>query len=203
MLSIALTSASGHLPRYYVFPYALNNAVSIVKLSACPHCNPGSNGAGSSSDRVRCALDEPADKGHNQQLGGHRRQPRQVFPSTYLPTILHFIWDFQCTQTTIVITDGLGVQGKKVQSDNGLEVLLNSNLLVMPSTTKFARQSFSMMLKLKFVVIVRRYGPVRSPATGRPWFYGTGWGTRQQSPHTGRALGFLPLPPSLFAIYGR
>jgi hypothetical protein len=47
------------------------------------------------------------------------------------------IWDFQSTQTTNVITDSLGVQGKKVQADNGLEVLLNSNLLVVASTTKF------------------------------------------------------------------
>jgi hypothetical protein len=49
---------------------------------------------GSSSDWVRSALDEPADKGHYQQLGGHLRQPRQVFYSTYLPKIPFFIWDF-------------------------------------------------------------------------------------------------------------
>ncbi|KAI5016678.1 hypothetical protein ZWY2020_006529, partial [Hordeum vulgare] len=30
----------------------------------------------SSSDRVRCAIDDPADKDHNQQSGGHRCQPR-------------------------------------------------------------------------------------------------------------------------------
>ncbi|KAM0854942.1 hypothetical protein ACQ4PT_050114 [Festuca glaucescens] len=52
-------------------------------------------------------------------------------------------------------------------------------------------------------VMVWRYGPVRSPATGKPWFYGTGRGTRQPSLHTGQALGFLHLPPSLFVIYGR
>ena len=120
----------------HVFPYVLNNAVSIIKLSACPHCNPGSNGVGSSSDRVWCALDEPADKGHTQQRRGHRSQPRQALTCPWY--LLHM--DFQCTQTTVVITDSLGVQGKKVQSDNGLEVLLDSELLVVATMTKLYPQ---------------------------------------------------------------
>ncbi|KAM0828038.1 hypothetical protein ACQ4PT_067811 [Festuca glaucescens] len=39
-----------------------------------------------------------------------------TFPRYLLPM------GFQCSQTTIFITDSLGVQGKKVQSSNGLEV---------------------------------------------------------------------------------
>jgi hypothetical protein len=70
----------------YAFQYAFNIVPSVLKFSAFSHCNPGSSCVGSTFDRVWCALDEPGDKGHNQQLGGHRRQPRQVVSSTCLPT---------------------------------------------------------------------------------------------------------------------
>jgi len=48
--------------------------------------------AGPSSDRVRCTVDEPADKGHTQQLGSHRCEPRQDFPSTFLTMMI--LWRF-------------------------------------------------------------------------------------------------------------
>uniref|UniRef100_A0A452YIM9 Alpha-galactosidase n=1 Tax=Aegilops tauschii subsp. strangulata TaxID=200361 RepID=A0A452YIM9_AEGTS len=92
--------------------------------------------------------------------------------------------------------DSLGVQGKKVQSDGGLEVLLNSNILVATSTMR-------LLLKLKLGRYFCRYGPARSAATERRWFYGTGRGTRQPSPHTGQTSGFRGPRPSLLAIYGR
>ncbi|WVZ48856.1 hypothetical protein U9M48_000256 [Paspalum notatum var. saurae] len=60
---------------------------SIWALAKFHCCKPVLPYAGSSSDRVQCTLDEPADEGHTQQLG-----------------------------------NSLGIQGKKVQSNNGLEV---------------------------------------------------------------------------------
>ncbi|XBI77872.1 hypothetical protein VPH35_087668 [Triticum aestivum] len=61
--------------------WALAKVLSILfrfskRNFAFPHRNLVLSCVGSSSDRVRRALDEPADKGHNQQYGGHRCQPR-------------------------------------------------------------------------------------------------------------------------------
>jgi hypothetical protein len=110
--------------------------LQFSKFSAFPHCDPGMSCVGSSSDWVRCALDEPGNKGHNQQLRGHRRQPRQVLSSTYLPNMPSSNGISVYSNNIFFITDSLGVLGKKVQSNSGLEVLLNSNPLVLTSMTK-------------------------------------------------------------------
>ncbi|KAG2548203.1 hypothetical protein PVAP13_9KG150800 [Panicum virgatum] len=54
----------------------VNSALATLNVLQFHHCKPVLPCAGSSSDRVRCTLDEPADKGHTHQLGSHCCQPR-------------------------------------------------------------------------------------------------------------------------------
>jgi hypothetical protein len=54
------------LAKVLIFPYAFNIVASVLNFPAFSHCNTGSSCVGPTSDRVRCALDEPGDKKHNQ-----------------------------------------------------------------------------------------------------------------------------------------
>jgi len=70
----------------------VNSAVAMLNGLQFHHWKPVLPCAGSSSDRVRRTVDEPADKGHTQQLGSHRCEPRQDFPFTFLTMMV--LWRF-------------------------------------------------------------------------------------------------------------
>ena len=107
----------------------VNSALTMLNVLQFHCCKPVLPYAGSSSDRVRCTLNEPADEGHTQQLGSHCCQPRHDFSCIF--TYSYDCMGFHYTDTTIFWTDSLGVQGKKVQSNNGLEVVFH-NLCISP-----------------------------------------------------------------------
>ena len=77
----------------------VNSALTMLNVLQF-HCGkPVLPYAGSSSDRVRCTLNEPADEGHTQQLGSHCCQPRHDFSCIF--TYSYDCMGFHYTDTTI------------------------------------------------------------------------------------------------------
>ena len=148
---------------------------------------------------------KPFVKGHTQQLGSHCCQPRWDFSCifTYASMVFHY------ADAIIFWTGSVDVQGKKVQSNNGLEARIHQPLqsaLVPPMKHLVLQQNHKELQQDSednSDVFFYRFGLGRSATTGRLWFSGTGRATRQPSLRNGQTLGLLCPLLSLLVIFGR